>query len=77
MSPFGLPARGAARAGTCPGPAAGASAAAAAASSGSFVCSNCGRTELPRAGDWDPPICEECDAEINFAAVEEVELTHD
>jgi hypothetical protein len=42
-----------------------------------FVCSSCGRSDLPPAGDWDPPICEECDAEINFAAVEEVELTDD
>ena len=43
--------------------------------SGPFVCSSCGRSDLPPAGDWDPPICEECDAELNFAAVEEVELT--
>jgi hypothetical protein len=33
-----------------------------------FVCSSCGRTDLPPAGDWDPPICEECDAAINFDA---------
>jgi hypothetical protein len=31
-----------------------------------FVCSQCGREDLPPAGDWDPPICEECDAAINF-----------
>ena len=33
-----------------------------------FVCSTCGRTDLPPAGDWDPPICQECDAAINFDA---------
>jgi hypothetical protein len=32
------------------------------------VCSTCGRTDLPEAGDWDPPICLECDAAINFDA---------
>jgi len=31
-----------------------------------FACSTCGRTDLPQAGDWDPPICLECDAAINF-----------
>ena len=31
-----------------------------------FVCTTCGRTDLPETGDWDPPICEECDAAINF-----------
>jgi hypothetical protein len=31
-----------------------------------FACSTCGRTDLDAAGDWDPPICEECDAAINF-----------
>jgi hypothetical protein len=36
-----------------------------------FVCSTCGRTDLPEAGDWDPPICLECDAAINFDAQEE------
>lgn len=39
-----------------------------------FVCSSCGRTDLPEAGDWDPPICLECDASINFMAIEEVEM---
>jgi len=34
-----------------------------------FVCSTCGRTDLPEAGDWDPPICEECDAAISFDAI--------
>jgi hypothetical protein len=33
-----------------------------------FTCTTCGRTDLPPAGDWDPPICEECDAAINFDA---------
>jgi hypothetical protein len=33
-----------------------------------FACSTCGRTDLPEAGDWDPPICVECDAAINFDA---------
>jgi hypothetical protein len=31
-----------------------------------FACSTCGRSDLPEAGDWDPPICQECDAAINF-----------
>jgi hypothetical protein len=35
-----------------------------------FTCSTCGRTDLPEAGDWDPPICVECDAAINFDAIE-------
>jgi hypothetical protein len=30
-----------------------------------FACSTCGRTDLPETGDWDPPICQECDAAIN------------
>jgi hypothetical protein len=34
-----------------------------------FVCSTCGRTDLPPAGGWDPPICSECDAAINFDAL--------
>lgn len=34
-----------------------------------FVCTTCGRADLPSAGDWDPPICEECDAAINFDAL--------
>lgn len=36
-----------------------------------FTCSTCGRTDLPEAGDWDPPICLECDAAINEDAVHE------
>ncbi len=36
-----------------------------------FVCSTCGRSDLAEAGDWDPPICEECDAAINFDAERE------
>jgi hypothetical protein len=42
-----------------------------------FVCSTCGRADLPEAGGWDPPICLDCDAEVNFAAIEEVEITED
>ena len=38
-----------------------------------FACSTCGRTDLPPAGDWDPPICSECDAAINFDAIMEAE----
>jgi hypothetical protein len=39
-----------------------------------FACSTCGRTDLPETGHWDPPICEECDAAINFdALVEEMD----
>ena len=40
-----------------------------------FVCSTCGRSDLPAAGDREPPICLECDSAINFDAVEEVELS--
>ncbi len=36
-----------------------------------FVCSTCGRTDLPEAGGWDPPICQECDAAINEDAMRE------
>ncbi len=36
-----------------------------------FACSTCGRTDLAPAGDWDPPICDECDAAINFDALAE------
>ena len=36
-----------------------------------FTCSTCGRTDLPEAGDWDPPICLECDAAINEDAPRE------
>jgi hypothetical protein len=42
-----------------------------------FMCATCGRTDCAPAGDWDPPICVECDAEISFAAIEEVEMTDD
>ncbi len=34
-----------------------------------FVCSHCGRTDLPQTGGWDPPICLECDAAINEDAI--------
>jgi hypothetical protein len=37
------------------------------------VCSTCGRADLPPAGDWNPPICSECDAAINFDALMESE----
>jgi hypothetical protein len=33
-----------------------------------WACSRCGRSDLPPTGDWDPPICLECDAVINFEA---------
>jgi hypothetical protein len=36
-----------------------------------FACSTCGRTDLPETGDWKPPICEECDAALNFDALQE------
>lgn len=42
-----------------------------------FVCSNCGRSDLPEAGDWDPPICQECDAAINEDAIRELEASED
>ena len=38
---------------------------------GAFVCTTCGRVDLLPAGDWDPPICVECDAAINFDALVE------
>jgi len=38
-----------------------------------FACTTCGRTDLPETGDWDPPICQECDAAINFDALEEAD----
>ena len=41
-----------------------------------FLCTTCGRTDLPEAGDWDPPICLECDAAINEDAIRE-EVEHD
>ena len=40
-----------------------------------FVCASCGRTDLPEAGDWDPPICQECDAAINFDAERALEAS--
>jgi hypothetical protein len=40
---------------------------------GVFVCTTCGRSDLPEAGEWDPPICQECDAAINFDAIQEME----
>jgi hypothetical protein len=36
-----------------------------------FICTTCGRADLPPAGDWDPPICQDCDAAINFDALME------
>ena len=36
-----------------------------------FACTTCGRTDLPEAGDWDPPVCQECDAAINDDAIQE------
>ena len=36
-----------------------------------FTCTTCGRSDLPEAGDWDPPICLECDAAINFDALQQ------
>jgi hypothetical protein len=34
------------------------------------ACSQCGRTDLPLVGGWDPPICLECDAQINEDAMQ-------
>jgi len=42
-----------------------------------FTCTTCGRSDLGPAGDWDPPICEECDAAINFDAITEEMEHHD
>ena len=36
-----------------------------------FICSTCSRTDLPETGGWDPPICQECDAAINFDTLAE------
>ncbi|MCJ7709753.1 MAG: hypothetical protein MUQ32_02880 [Chloroflexi bacterium] len=36
-----------------------------------FACTTCGRTDLPEAGDWNPPICQECDAAINEDTIRE------
>jgi hypothetical protein len=41
-----------------------------------FTCATCGRADLPEAGDWDPPICQECDAAINDDAIQQ-ETAHD
>ena len=41
-----------------------------------FACTTCGRTDLLEAGDWDPPVCEECDSAINFDALT-VEMDED
>ena len=35
-----------------------------------FVCAACGRSDLPEAGGWEPPICLDCDAAINLDAEE-------
>ncbi len=40
-----------------------------------FVCSTCGRTDLPETGGWEPPICLECDAAINFDADMQMECS--
>ena len=42
-----------------------------------FVCADCGRTDLPEAGGWDPPICLECDAAINEDALYETGIYDD
>ena len=36
-----------------------------------FICADCGRSDLPEAGGWNPPICMECDAAINEDAMQE------
>ena len=40
------------------------------ADEGPFLCSTCGRTDLPQVGAWDPPVCLECDAALNFEEFE-------
>jgi hypothetical protein len=42
---------------------------AAAIAQAGFACATCGRTDLEPAGDWDPPVCAECDAAINADAL--------
>jgi hypothetical protein len=37
---------------------------------GDFACASCGRTDLEPAGDWDPPLCADCDAALDFETVE-------
>lgn len=44
---------------------------------GAFTCTTCGRTDLPEAGGWDPPICQECDAAINEDALNEAGVYDD
>lgn len=38
------------------------------------ACSQCGRTDLPMVGGWEPLICQECDAAINEDAMWAEEL---
>lgn len=45
-------------------------AAIAAAELPAFACASCGRSDLAPAGDWDPPVCAECDAALNDDALE-------
>jgi hypothetical protein len=35
-----------------------------------FVCAGCGETHLEPAGDWDPPVCGECDAARSFEVLQ-------
>ena len=42
-----------------------------------FACSTCDRTDLPETGDWDPPICQECDAAINEDTIREEQGSSD
>ena len=42
-----------------------------------FICTTCGRTDLTEAGEWDPPICQECDAAINEDADCEADASDD
>lgn len=42
-----------------------------------FACTTCGRTDLPEAGGWDPPVCQECDAAINEDAILEAATDDD
>lgn len=38
------------------------------------ICSQCGRSQFPLAGDWEPPICQDCDAAINEDTARSEEL---